>query len=112
MMIPPDQTIEVLRRFIDKIEVVGDCWLWTGAVNSKGYPQLRVGSHILYAHRIAHELFFGEIPSGLQVHHRCLNNRCVRPLHIEATAPEVNRYLQTLGVGDVYAAVDADAIPF
>ena len=98
--------LDLLRRFVKKIRRQGECWVWIGAANSKGYPQLRVGISTLYAHRISYELFVGPIPGGHQVHHQCLNSMCVNPAHLKCLTAEQNRFLQTVGSGSV------DDLPF
>ncbi len=89
-----------MRRFLSKIAKQGDCWVWTGTANSKGYPYLRVGSAMIGAHVVAHELFVGRVERGDQVHHECLNRLCVCPTHLHPLPPPINRRLQSLGVGD------------
>jgi HNH endonuclease len=56
------------------------CWLWTGANNGRGYGQF--GRPPTYAHRISYEFYYGPIPQGLCVLHRCDNPPCVRPDHL------------------------------
>lgn len=90
----------LLKRFIAKLDRHNECWVWTGATNSKGYPAFRVGSRVALAHRFSHEVFIGPIPAGEQVHHKCMNPLCVNPAHLESVTPEVNRRLQALGVGE------------
>jgi len=58
------------------------CWLWTGAVSS-GYGQFRVGRATRPAHRVAFELYRGEIPPGKAVGHTCEHSHCVRPEHLK-----------------------------
>lgn len=55
-----------------------ECWVWTGNT-TKGYGQF--GGKGL-SHRFAWELFYGIIPDGLNVLHKCDNKLCVRPLHL------------------------------
>ena len=77
--------LEIFGRFLAKVEHVGDCWLWTGALNSKGYPSFGFKGRSVSGHRLI--LGMGiDIPEGHQVHHRCENKRCVNPLHLEALA--------------------------
>jgi hypothetical protein len=101
----------VMKRFVKKIKLVDGCWIWTGAVNSKGYPYLSVGGAMVGAHVVAHELFIDRVDRGDEVHHECLNKKCVCPFHLHPLPPVANRRLQTLGVGDV-SALDAGLPPF
>jgi hypothetical protein len=76
------------QRFWDKVErekTPEQCWLWTGAVSGNGYGRITAGGNkgkLLFAHRVSYELRFGEIPSGLDVCHRCDVPRCVNPNHL------------------------------
>lgn len=82
------------------------CWIFTGAVNSKGYPCVssgRKGSNML-AHRLAVLVRDGVLPDQ-PVDHLCHNadrscpggrdcqhRRCIRPDHLEVvTTAENNR---------------------
>lgn len=72
------------RRFLRKTEQQGDCLVWTGSRLTKrgGYGQINVAGRVLYAHRLAYELFNGPIPPGLLVRHTCDNPPCVLPQHL------------------------------
>ena len=96
-----DANPDMLRRFAAKIELHHECWLWTGAKNSKGYPVFRVNGTLDYAHRVSHKLFLGPIGEGEQVHHKCMNPICVNPAHLESMAAERNRQSQAMGVGEI-----------
>lgn len=82
----------VVRRFLTKISVSGDCWEWTGTHRRKGYGWFDKSS----SHRLAYEWARGPIPSGLQLDHLCRNHGCVNPLHLE---PVTNRENTLRGVG-------------
>lgn len=74
-------------RFLSKISYgkqdnMNTCIMWKGALHGKGYGHFRIGQRIEKAHRIAYELFVGEIPDGLLVCHRCDTPGCVNPLHL------------------------------
>jgi hypothetical protein len=74
--------VRVLRRLAEQ----GDCWIWTGSLNHKGYGQIDSG----LVHRSAYGLWVGEIDPGLQVDHLCRVRACARPTHLEAVTPRVN----------------------
>jgi hypothetical protein len=64
-------------------EVTG-CWVWSGAVNERGYGIVGTARHgTMRAHRVAYERLRGPIPPGLQLDHLCRNRRCVSPDHLE-----------------------------
>lgn len=59
------------------------CWNWLLATNRGGYGLVcREGRT-----RIAHVWFWvqqhGPVPEGRELHHRCENERCVNPEHLE-----------------------------
>lgn len=58
------------------------CWLWTGATFNHGRPQLRMGSKVVLAARVAYMAFKGEQPGDLLVCHKCDTPLCVNPDHL------------------------------
>jgi len=83
----PDQA----RRFWAKVDKTDTCWVWTGAIQSRGYGSFGIGDkRTETAHRIAYLTLVGPISDGLELDHLCLNKRCVRPDHLEAVTPQVN----------------------
>jgi hypothetical protein len=72
-------------RFWAKVDAGGemDCWKWLASVNPvSGYGQFYDGTSMTGAHRFSYRLHHGEIPAGLQVHHRCDVRACVNPYHL------------------------------
>lgn len=73
----------ISERLLEKAEPEPNsgCWLWTGAINSHGYGHLHAG-RLFRVHRLAYELFVGEIPPGKWVLHKCDVRHCVNPAHL------------------------------
>lgn len=81
------------RDHFERHILKGDgCWLWSGAVNNKGYGQFGQDGRTRSAHRVSYEFYVGPIPDGLTIDHLCRVKRCVRPDHLEpVTTAENNR---------------------
>jgi hypothetical protein len=75
-----------IRRFRDRIDRTGDCWLWTGQVNNQGYGRLDVyrqnRRYRILAHRLAFFLETGEDIDGRLIRHSCDTPRCCRGDHL------------------------------
>lgn len=76
------QSDEPKRRFLLKVEITNTCWLWTGGRDSHGYGKLTLDKKQIGAHKVAYQLWKGEIPEGLCVLHTCDVNNCVNPEHL------------------------------
>lgn len=68
-------------RFWEKVRRSDGCWEWTGALDHKEYGIIG-GSPEKQAHRCAWALYYGAVPEGKLVLHRCDNRKCVRPDHL------------------------------
>lgn len=72
------------------------CWTWRAAhFKQSGYCSFSMkradGKWApTTAHRVAYQLYVGEIPEGYWVDHDCRNHGCVNPAHLEAVPPGVN----------------------
>lgn len=73
---------------VDKAATTSGCWLWTGAMNPKGYG--RYGKPTRYAHRIAYQALVGPIPEDMTLDHLCRVRNCVNPAHLEVVTRAVN----------------------
>lgn len=71
-------------NFWAKVQVSADgCWLWTGALNSRGYPCFGIRGRSQLAHRVAYWTLVAPIPAGMELDHLCRVPRCVNPAHLE-----------------------------
>ncbi len=70
------------------------CWEWQGSVNEDGYGRMSTLGFNGMAHRVAWELFRGDIPDGYHLDHLpfCRNHSCVNPDHLEPVPPRENNH--------------------
>jgi hypothetical protein len=79
------------RRFLGKVRPDDNgCWMWIGAVHSRGYGHFWSGEKLVLAHRFSYTFFVGPIPPGLVIDHLCRTPLCVNPAHLEAVTERVN----------------------
>ncbi len=77
------QIEQSLSEFIQsRSGIVGDCLVWQGARNDRGYGFISVEGKLFRVHRIAYQLAFGNIPVGLNVLHKCDNPSCIKLDHL------------------------------
>ena len=92
----------------------GDCVVWTGHKNSKGYGRVQVGGNRLrVVHHLAWEQVHGPVPEGMEIDHVCFNRACVNVDHLRVvTRSENTRHRQGAqpnsksGVRNVHARGD------
>ena len=80
-------TQETVEMRLDK---TGDCWLWVGAIQSKGYGMVSWHGTRMLVHRLMYTWYKGEIPSDLEIDHLCFTRDCANPDHLEAVTSQVN----------------------
>lgn len=71
-----------IAEFEKRVFKTNRCWYWTGALNGRGYGNLRVSGKCRYAHRVSKELYHGPVPPELDVLHSCDTPHCVNPEHL------------------------------
>jgi hypothetical protein len=79
--------IHIADRFWNNVVKTQECWIWGASTYRNGYGRIR--ESLLngkrpgkLAHRVAWELTYGPIPSGMLVLHRCDRPSCCRPVHL------------------------------
>jgi len=99
-----------LERFEAKVDLSGDCWLWTGGLDRYGYGKFTLDYRTLIAHRAGWELLVGPIESDHELDHTChdiksgcvpstcMHRRCVNPDHLEPVTRAVH-ILRTVAAG-------------
>lgn len=71
-----------VRRFATRVKADDKgCWLWTGAVDRKGYGAVCHRRRMLKTHRVAWHLRHGS-PAGQLVCHACDVPACLNPSHL------------------------------
>lgn len=90
----PDLQAVLEQKFLERTEPLlwSDCLIWTGARSGPGYGSITVGGKTVYAHRLAHELAHGPIPSGMVVDHICHVTLCVNPQHLRLATRQQNAW--------------------
>lgn len=70
------------RRFDDFVDKTGDCWIWTGSTNRKGYGWWTGHGERGLAHRISLGRASSPPSDAPMACHRCDNPPCVNPDHL------------------------------
>jgi hypothetical protein len=82
--------------FDQKVRRSDGCWIWTGALDTKGYGRFVTGrkrdhsQRLVAAHRLAFLRSKGPIPPDTLICHRCDTPACVRPDHLFAGSQSDN----------------------
>lgn len=76
--------LEEIERFFSRVNRLGDndCWMWMAGKDQDGYGAFRLNGKQRRAHRLSWEIYYGEIPAGRCVLHRCDHPSCVNPNHL------------------------------
>ena len=68
----------------------GDRLLLTGHLMRTGYGHISIRDVPHNAHRVAYQVWVGEIPAGLEIDHLCRVRHCIEPAHLEAVTHAEN----------------------
>jgi hypothetical protein len=77
-------------RFLKYVDKTDTCWNWTGGKDNDRYGHFSIDHKTFKAHRVAYELWKGQIAQGLLVRHICNNPVCVNPDHLETGTHQDN----------------------
>jgi len=83
---------EELVRFLGKVTVMDlpgtsshGCWRWRGSkITGTEYGRVWLRNKVYRAHRLSFAIFVGPLEQNDDVHHRCRNEWCINPRHLEA----------------------------
>ncbi len=81
---------QAAARFWAKVDRAGDCWKWTGALDSSGYGRFWFSGKLVAAHRFSLTLAGQTLASGLVVDHICRTRACVNPDHLRQVSNRTN----------------------
>ena len=77
----------IQRRFRHPVtQNENGCWIWEGPLSTNGYARVRNDT----LHTIIWYIFYGPVPKGLEVCHRCCVKRCINPNHLYAGTRKQN----------------------
>src|ERR1700692_1180704 len=85
-----NRQLNVLDRFLLKVEKTNFCWNWLAQKDAVGYGTFWMNRKRNLAHRISYELHVGPIPEGLTIDHLCRNPSCVNPEHMQPVSLREN----------------------
>src|SRR5881396_3591499 len=68
----------------------GDCLMWTGCKNSRGYGMVKFQGKGIAVHHLLYRHFVGPVPEGMELDHLCRNRACANVEHLEAVSHQVN----------------------
>lgn len=72
---------EIMRLYVPD-QPNGQCWVWQGHLDRRGYGVVQHNGRPARAHRVIYEHLVGPIPEGKILMHSCDNPPCVNPAHL------------------------------
>ncbi len=75
-------TVDPLEKIRRRLLPQGECLVWQGATNSRGYGVVRINGKLDLVHRVVYKRCTGPIAEGHQVHHTCHVRKCANYIHL------------------------------
>lgn len=86
----PGNPIEIFYKNISRDHHSDGCWIYKRLENT-GYGSITIKRKSVRAHRFSYILYFGQIPDGMLVCHKCDRPSCVAPDHLFLGSSKDNR---------------------
>jgi hypothetical protein len=87
-----EQLVDLISRLVSRSTLTpGECWIWHGWTNHKGYGQTSYHGQNVFIHRKIYELMHGVLLTTEQfVCHTCDQRSCWNPAHLFLGDAKVN----------------------
>lgn len=88
----PLKTQETLQERIERKSIRNDsgCLVWTGHVDTAGYPNIKWKNINYLVHRIYYKILVENIERHDTLDHICRNKLCIEPTHLEPVSRSEN----------------------
>lgn len=76
--------LEIIKKTLESRTKKNEqgCWIWQGSKHRQGYGHLVFNRKVELTHRVSWVLYYGEIPKGIKVCHKCDVPSCCNPEHL------------------------------